>query len=106
TTILLLVMFVPDGQDKRDHSEKGERETVAWGLGSPVPGLGDPDRPPPAGRITGASIFPHLPTSRARAFLDPFFRKTYDRVSWCAPSLLEIVQCVGHFSRAFFFVQR
>jgi hypothetical protein len=51
----LLVMFVPDGQDKRDHSERGKRETVAWGLGSPVPGFGDADRPPPVGRI--AEVF-------------------------------------------------
>jgi hypothetical protein len=53
----LLVMFVPDGQDKRDHSEKGKRETVARRLGSPVPGFGDPDRSPPAGRIAEALFF-------------------------------------------------
>jgi hypothetical protein len=70
----LLVMFVPDGQDKRDHSERGKRETVAWGLGSPLPDFGDPNRPPPADRIAGVFFNQSVPTT-CRSTALPFVKR-------------------------------
>ena len=97
TTVLLLVMFVPDGQDKRDHSEKGERATVAWGLGSPVPGLDDPDRPPPAARIVEATFLSHSRHRHVGAFLDHSSGKTYDPLIGARTSPPEVSRCLGHF---------